>query len=77
VERRLARLPVPLKIAVMGCAVNGPGEAREADVGVAGGKGVGVLFVRGKVVKTVKEKDIVAEVVRFAERLSAAGRRGR
>ena len=77
VERRLARLPVPLKIAIMGCAVNGPGEAREADVGVAGGNGVAVLFVRGKVVKKVKEKEIVAEVVRFAERLSAAGRRGR
>ncbi len=77
VERRLARLPVPLKIAVMGCAVNGPGEAREADVGVAGGNGEGVLFVRGKVLKKVKEKDIADEVVRFAERLSASGRRGR
>ena len=77
VERRLARLPVPLKVAVMGCAVNGPGEAREADVGVAGGKGGGILFVRGKVVKAVKEKDIAAEVVRYAERLSASRRRDR
>ena len=77
VERRLARLPVPLKIAVMGCAVNGPGEAREADVGVAGGNGEGVLFVRGKVLKKVKEKDIADEVVRFAERLSSSRRRGR
>jgi (E)-4-hydroxy-3-methylbut-2-enyl-diphosphate synthase len=75
VERRLARLPVPLKVAVMGCAVNGPGEAREADVGVAGGRGEGLIFVRGEIVKKVKEKDIVAEVVRFAERL-AADRRG-
>jgi len=57
--------------------VNGPGEAREADVGVAGGKGEGLLFVQGEVVKKVKEKDIVAEVVRLAERLSATKRRKR
>jgi len=75
VERRLSRLPVPLKIAVMGCAVNGPGEAREADVGVAGGQGEGLIFVQGEIIKKVKEKDIVAEVVRFAGRL-AAERRG-
>jgi (E)-4-hydroxy-3-methylbut-2-enyl-diphosphate synthase len=49
VERRLSGLPAPLKIAVMGCAVNGPGEAREADVGVAGGKGEGLIFMKGKV----------------------------
>jgi len=77
VERRLTRLPVPLKVAVMGCAVNGPGEAREADVGVAGGRGEGLIFVRGEIVKKVKEKDIVAEVVRFAERLAADRRRTR
>jgi (E)-4-hydroxy-3-methylbut-2-enyl-diphosphate synthase len=77
VERRLSRLPVPLKVAVMGCAVNGPGEAREADVGVAGGRGEGLIFVRGKIIKKVKEKDIVAEVVRFAERLAADRRRAR
>lgn len=75
VERRLSRLSAPLKVAVMGCAVNGPGEAREADVGVAGGKGEGLIFVRGEVMKKVKEKDIVAEVVRFAERLAAYGRK--
>jgi (E)-4-hydroxy-3-methylbut-2-enyl-diphosphate synthase len=77
VERRLSRLPVPLKVAVMGCAVNGPGEAREADVGVAGGKGEGLIFVRGEIIKKVKEKDIVAEVVRFAKRLAADRRRTR
>ena len=76
VERRLSRMTTPLKVAVMGCAVNGPGEAREADVGVAGGRGMGLLFVRGEVVKKVKENEIVDEVVRFAERL-AAGRRRR
>jgi len=77
VERRLSDLPVPLKVAVMGCAVNGPGEAREADVGVAGGKGEGLIFLKGEVVKKVKEKDIVAEVVRLARRLAGEGRRGK
>ncbi|NNG46770.1 MAG: flavodoxin-dependent (E)-4-hydroxy-3-methylbut-2-enyl-diphosphate synthase [Deltaproteobacteria bacterium] len=75
VERRLSRLPVPLKVAIMGCAVNGPGEAREADVGVAGGEGEGLLFAQGEVIKKVKEKDIVAEVVRLAERVSATIKR--
>lgn len=51
-----------VKIAVMGCVVNGPGEAREADYGVAGGKGVGVLFKKGEVVKRVDEKDILEEL---------------
>ena len=76
VERRLSDLPVPLKIAVMGCAVNGPGEAREADVGVAGGKGEGLIFVKGEIVGKVREKDIAAEVVRRARRLAADGREG-
>jgi (E)-4-hydroxy-3-methylbut-2-enyl-diphosphate synthase len=77
VERRLSRLTVPLKVAVMGCAVNGPGEAREADVGVAGGRGEALLFVRGEVIKKVKEKEIVAEVVRCALRLAAEKERSR
>jgi (E)-4-hydroxy-3-methylbut-2-enyl-diphosphate synthase len=74
VERRLSDLGTPLKVAVMGCAVNGPGEAREADVGVAGGRGEGLIFMKGKVVRKVKEKDIVAEVVRIARRLSGGKR---
>jgi len=49
----------PLKVAIMGCVVNGPGEAREADVGIAGGKGVGLLFRRGKIIKKVKEKEMI------------------
>ncbi len=77
VERRLSHLPVPLKVAVMGCAVNGPGEAREADVGVAGGKGEGLIFVKGKIVKKVKESEIAAEIVRIAEALAAEKRRGK
>ncbi|HEY7586541.1 MAG TPA: flavodoxin-dependent (E)-4-hydroxy-3-methylbut-2-enyl-diphosphate synthase, partial [Candidatus Deferrimicrobiaceae bacterium] len=77
VERRLSRVKAPLKVAVMGCAVNGPGEAREADVGVAGGRGEGLIFVKGAIVKKVKENEIVDEVVRLAMRQAAAGRRAR
>jgi len=51
------------KIAVMGCAVNGPGEAREADLGVAGGEGKGVIFAKGQIIKTVDEADIIKEIV--------------
>jgi (E)-4-hydroxy-3-methylbut-2-enyl-diphosphate synthase len=63
VEREIANLKVPLKVAVMGCVVNGPGEAREADIGVAGGKGVGLLFRHGEVIRKVKEEDIVRELL--------------
>lgn len=56
-----------MKIAVMGCAVNGPGEAKGADIGVACGKGKGVLFVKGEIVKTVKEEEITDELVKIAE----------
>ena len=59
VERRLAALDAPVKVAVMGCAVNGPGEAREADVGIAAGKGVGLLFRHGEPVRKVPEAEIV------------------
>ena len=58
VEAGLMKVKKPLKVAVMGCVVNGPGEAREADIGIAGGKGMGILFKHGKVVKTLKEKDL-------------------
>ncbi|MFR4519487.1 MAG: flavodoxin-dependent (E)-4-hydroxy-3-methylbut-2-enyl-diphosphate synthase, partial [Fusobacterium sp.] len=51
-----------IKIAVMGCIVNGPGEAKEADYGVAGGKGVGLLFKKGEIIKKVKEEDIISEL---------------
>ena len=53
-----------IKIAVMGCEVNGPGEAREADIGIACGKGSGVIFKKGKIVKRVKEKNIVKELLK-------------
>ena len=54
----------PLRVAVMGCVVNGPGEARGADVGIAGGKGVGLVFRKGEVVRQVKEEELVEELFR-------------
>lgn len=67
VESYFKGMEKKVKIAVMGCVVNGPGEAKEADYGVAGGKGVGVLFKKGKVVKRVDEKDILEELKRLVE----------
>ena len=67
VEYKFTNYGKEIKIAVMGCVVNGPGEAREADYGVAGGKGVGVLFKRGKVIKTVKENKILEELEKLIQ----------
>jgi (E)-4-hydroxy-3-methylbut-2-enyl-diphosphate synthase len=69
VEERLAGMRTPVKVAVMGCAVNGPGEAREADVGVAAGKGVGLLFSRGEPIRKVAESEIVDALFEEIERL--------
>jgi len=66
----LEGLPVPLRVAVMGCVVNGPGEAREADLGVASGNGKGQIFVRGEVVKTVPESQIVETLIEEALKLA-------
>jgi len=63
-------LTVPLRVAVMGCVVNGPGEAREADLGVASGNGKGQIFVRGEIVKTVPESQIVETLIEEALRLA-------
>jgi len=71
VTKGLEGMQVPLRVAVMGCVVNGPGEAREADLGVASGNGKGQIFVRGEVVKTVPEHDIVATLIEEANRLAA------
>lgn len=68
VETALAHIEEPLKVAVMGCVVNGPGEAREADVGLAGGRGLGMIFAKGERVKKVPEADIVAELVKEVEK---------
>lgn len=67
----LEKLTVPLRVAVMGCVVNGPGEAREADLGVASGSGKGQIFVKGEVIKTVPESEIVATLIEEANRLAA------
>ena len=65
VEERLKSIKAPIRVAVMGCVVNGPGEAREADFGSAGGKGQGIIFRKGKVLKTVPEQELVDTL--FAE----------
>lgn len=59
VEKHLQKMQSKLKVAVMGCVVNGPGEAREADIGIAGGKGVGIIFKKGKIFKKVKEDELL------------------
>jgi (E)-4-hydroxy-3-methylbut-2-enyl-diphosphate synthase len=63
VEQAVRRIKTPLKVAVMGCVVNGPGEAREADVGIAGGKGAGLLFARGRLLRKVPEAELVQTLV--------------
>ncbi|MER6185288.1 MULTISPECIES: flavodoxin-dependent (E)-4-hydroxy-3-methylbut-2-enyl-diphosphate synthase [unclassified Streptomyces] len=70
VNAALEGFPAPLRVAVMGCVVNGPGEAREADLGVASGNGKGQIFVRGEVVKTVPESQIVETLIEEAMRLA-------
>lgn len=71
VTEGLKDMTVPLRVAVMGCVVNGPGEARDADLGVASGNGKGQIFVKGEVVKTVPEADIVATLIEEANRIAA------
>jgi len=72
VEKRVATMTAPIKIAVMGCVVNGPGEAREADIGIAGGDGKGVLFKKGKVVETLAQEDIARALLKELDELEAA-----
>jgi len=69
VEQRVGgmELPRPVKVAILGCVVNGPGEASEADIGIAGGRGKGMLYKDGKLVRSFKEKDIVDELVKEIE----------
>lgn len=70
VEKRITHIDKHVKVAVMGCVVNGPGEASEADVGVACGKGTGLIFVRGEVMKRVSEEEIVPELVSWVEKVT-------
>ncbi|WP_423055325.1 flavodoxin-dependent (E)-4-hydroxy-3-methylbut-2-enyl-diphosphate synthase [Zhaonella formicivorans] len=69
VEEKLAHIDKPLKIAVMGCVVNGPGEAREADVGIAGGKGVGILFKKGEMIAKVPQEQLVQALLAEVEKM--------
>ncbi|MET7312026.1 flavodoxin-dependent (E)-4-hydroxy-3-methylbut-2-enyl-diphosphate synthase, partial [Streptomyces sp. NPDC005571] len=77
VSAGLEGMEVPLRVAVMGCVVNGPGEAREADLGVASGNGKGQIFVKGEIIKTVPESKIVEtlieEALKIAEQMERDG----
>lgn len=64
VEKRLASVNKNIKVAVMGCVVNGPGEAKDADIGIAGGNGEGLIFKKGVIIKKVKEEDLVEELIK-------------
>lgn len=72
-QAALESLNIPIQVAVMGCVVNGPGEAREADLGIAAGRGRGHLFVKGQVVKVVPEAEMVSALVEAAKRISTEG----
>ncbi|WP_434283291.1 flavodoxin-dependent (E)-4-hydroxy-3-methylbut-2-enyl-diphosphate synthase [Clostridium botulinum] len=69
VEKRLLNCNKNIKVAVMGCVVNGPGEAREADIGIAGGRGEGLIFKKGEIIKKVKEKNIIDELIKEIEKM--------
>jgi (E)-4-hydroxy-3-methylbut-2-enyl-diphosphate synthase len=70
VEKATQRIDTPLTIAIMGCVVNGPGEAKEADVGIAGGKRMGLLFRKGRVVKKVREKDFARVLLKEVDEMT-------
>ncbi len=72
-QTELEKLNLPIQVAVMGCVVNGPGEAREADLGIAGGRGKGHLIIKGKIVRVVKEDEMVKALVEEAQKLVAEG----
>lgn len=68
-EKKLSHIKKPIKVAIMGCPVNGPGEAREADIGIAGGKGEGLIFRKGEIIKKVKEENLLEELLKEIEKL--------
>lgn len=70
VEQYISKLNVPLKVSVLGCAVNGPGEARDADIGIAGGRGEGLLFRHGKVIRKVPEETMVEELKKEIDKMA-------
>jgi (E)-4-hydroxy-3-methylbut-2-enyl-diphosphate synthase len=69
VDRKLQNVTKPIKVAVMGCIVNGPGEARDADIGIACGKGKGALFIKGKVVSTLNEEELLSALIKEIDAL--------
>lgn len=69
VEKYLRNVSKPITVAVMGCVVNGPGEAKEADIGIAGGKGEGLIFKKGQIVKKVKEEFLLSELIEEIEKM--------
>lgn len=69
-ERLFRTVRTPIKVAVMGCVVNGPGEAREADVGIAGGRGTGILFKKGRMIEKLPEKELLSRLVREVEAMT-------
>ncbi|MEW6173147.1 MAG: flavodoxin-dependent (E)-4-hydroxy-3-methylbut-2-enyl-diphosphate synthase [Bacillota bacterium] len=73
IEERLQGITIPLKVAVMGCVVNGPGEAREADVGIAGGKGMGLLFRKGEPVRTIPEAELADSLLEEIRAMGVPG----
>jgi (E)-4-hydroxy-3-methylbut-2-enyl-diphosphate synthase len=73
VEKNVRQLTTPMTVAIMGCVVNGPGEAKEADIGIAGGKRVGVLFRKGRVVRKVKEKDFASVLLKEIRDMADVG----
>jgi (E)-4-hydroxy-3-methylbut-2-enyl-diphosphate synthase len=68
VEQELLKINKPIKVAVMGCVVNGPGEAKDADIGIACGKGKAVLFKKGEKIKTIEERDFISALMAEVER---------
>ncbi|EOL49378.1 flavodoxin-dependent (E)-4-hydroxy-3-methylbut-2-enyl-diphosphate synthase [Enterococcus caccae] len=76
IEDYIEKIQAPIKVAVLGCAVNGPGEAREADIGIAGGNGKGMLFKKGRIIRTVPEEIMVDELKKEVDLLAAAYARG-
>ncbi|MCL6444084.1 MAG: flavodoxin-dependent (E)-4-hydroxy-3-methylbut-2-enyl-diphosphate synthase, partial [Alicyclobacillus sp.] len=70
IEDYLQTVKAPIKVSVLGCAVNGPGEAREADIGIAGGRGEGLLFRKGKVVRKIPEAELVSELKKEIDRMA-------
>ncbi|MGO1367926.1 MAG: flavodoxin-dependent (E)-4-hydroxy-3-methylbut-2-enyl-diphosphate synthase [Senegalia sp. (in: firmicutes)] len=69
VEEKIDSMSKPIKVAIMGCEVNGPGEAKEADIGIAGGNGIGLIFKKGKIIKKVKEEELIDELVKEINKL--------